>query len=133
MVVYMMHTLSVEASSVFNLDVTSCKILPFSEQTWAKGPTVGLSKLVTSNLTATVTPYCQLGQEYGLDGTDHIQGLDLKKNRAWTGRCEHTPRNHSLLSLTQLHPKKPFIVIIDAAPCHVSAEYRAEMKKEMQW
>eukprot|EP00971_Amphidinium_carterae_P221786 4402615-Amphidinium_carterae.2 len=44
-----------------------------------------------------------------------IRRLDGKLN-------EHT---HTL--------KKPFTVIVDAAPCHASAEYRAEVKKEMPW
>eukprot|EP00971_Amphidinium_carterae_P107331 2126421-Amphidinium_carterae.2 len=35
--------------------------------------------------------------------------------------------------LNEHAPKKPFIVIVDAAPCHVSAACRAEVKKEMPW
>eukprot|EP00971_Amphidinium_carterae_P025783 508743-Amphidinium_carterae.1 len=59
-VVYMTHTLSIEPSRVFNLDETSCKFFPLSEQTWTKGHLVGLSKPVISKLTATVTPIVTL-------------------------------------------------------------------------
>eukprot|EP00971_Amphidinium_carterae_P003772 74591-Amphidinium_carterae.1 len=59
--------------------------------------------------------------------------VDVSENRSQTSA--------TLLRLTrwldgQLNEhtrKKPFIVIVDAAPCHVSAEYRAEVKQEMFW
>eukprot|EP00971_Amphidinium_carterae_P101861 2016138-Amphidinium_carterae.1 len=32
-----------------------------------------------------------------------------------------------------MHWHQPFIVIVDAAPCHVSAECRAQVKRKMPW
>eukprot|EP00971_Amphidinium_carterae_P070668 1397456-Amphidinium_carterae.2 len=111
-VVYMMHTLSVEPSRVFNLDETFCKILPLSEQAWTKGHLKADSHS-NSN--------CQLGQERALEGSDHLFGTDATRHR------ERLPNPPGHGQFNEHTPKKPFIVIVDAAHCHVSAEYCAEV------